>query len=143
MSTGRNDAMSLQLPMLNYDEGSPEQVAQRLAAHQISYEIERLEDEGRATGWASVHRVRALEVAKHLRMEALRLFELGTRGLEARAAYETARLKGFPCEKCGHRHEGSRYSFRCFSCTCAEARPPEVVEASLQRPTNPRPSQPK
>jgi L-amino acid N-acyltransferase YncA len=121
-----------QLPMLNYDEGSPEQVAQRLAAQSLSYEVDRLEDEGKATGWATVHRVRALEVAQHLRMEALRLFELGTRGLETRVAYETARMKGFPCEKCGHQHEGGRYSFRCFSCHCPERRTAEDIAASLQ-----------
>jgi Zn finger protein HypA/HybF involved in hydrogenase expression len=82
-----------------------------------------------------VHRVRALDVAKHLRAEALRLFELGTRGLEARVMYETARMKGFPCEKCGHQHEGGRYSFRCFSCHCPERITAEELVARLSART--------
>jgi DNA-directed RNA polymerase subunit RPC12/RpoP len=34
--------------------------------------------------------------------------------------HELARMRGFPCERCGHRHEGVRFSYRCFHCMCHE-----------------------
>lgn len=115
MSTER-----FELPMLGHDEGTVEQLAARLAAHAIAYEVSRIEDSGRANGWELLFRTKAVEVARHMRTIAEDLFKDGTAGLEARAAYETARMRGFPCGRCGHRHEGSRYSFRCFLCLCQE-----------------------
>lgn len=116
-----SDGTRFELPQLDYDEGTLEQLAQRRAAHAIEYEVQRLEDDSRVAGWERLNRTKAFELAKQLRRHAEELFAAGTRGLEARVAYLTARMKGFPCPKCGHQHEGSRYSYRCFQCLCPES----------------------
>lgn len=109
-----------EFPNLFYNEGTVEQLAQRLAATAIAYEVQRLEDRDRCSGWAGLNRPLALEAAGHLRRIAAELHQRGAVGLEARVAEELARMRGFPCEKCGHRHEGTRYQLRCFFCSCGE-----------------------
>ena len=109
-----------ELPQLDHDDGTLEQLAQRVAAHAITFEVQRLEDDQRVNGWERLNRPKSRELAARLRRIATELFQLGTRGIEARAAHELARMRGFPCTKCRHRHEGSRYSFRCFLCPCQE-----------------------
>lgn len=115
MSTDR-----LEFPLLNQDEGTIEQIAQRLAAHAIAYEVNRIEDAERASGWELLQRDRALEVASQMRQVAEQLYSAGCRGFEGRVQHELARMRGFPCERCGHRHEGVRFSYRCFHCMCHE-----------------------
>jgi hypothetical protein len=114
-----------ELPQLRESDGTIEQLAQRRAAHAIAFEVQRLEDDERVSGWERMNRPKAFDLAARLRRIANELFTAGTRGLETQVAYERARMHGFPCEKCGHQHESSRFSFRCFRCECAEwPRPP-------------------